>query len=115
MDFYVQPFEPHNLALIRRNTPDLFAIYQDQIENEGIPFPIQTINSKYPNLKKKDPNIRFDREYPPGDFLTPSDLGLNLEEFLSGVYLDVNHETPAKKIDDSKILSTGIGRNTVFK
>ncbi|MFX1297624.1 MAG: hypothetical protein ACFFD2_22595 [Promethearchaeota archaeon] len=115
MDFYVQPFEPHNLELLRRNTPELFAIYEDQIENEGIPFPIQSINCKYPNLKSKDPNIRFDKQYPPGDFLTPADLGLTLEEFLSGVYLDINHETPATKIDASKIKSTGIGRNTIFK
>ncbi|NVM54957.1 MAG: hypothetical protein HWN66_14730 [Candidatus Helarchaeota archaeon] len=115
MDFYVQPFEPQNFELISTRTPELFAIYKDQIENEGIPFPIQTINCEYPNLKKKDPNIRFDKKYPPGDFLTPADLGLNLKEFLSGVYLDVNNETPAEKIDASKIISTGIGRNTVFK
>jgi hypothetical protein len=115
MEFYVQPFEPHNLEIIRTRVPELFAIYKDQIENEGIPFPVQTINSDYPNLKGKDPNTRFDKRYPPGDFLKPSDLDLTLEEFLSGVYLDVNHETPAKKIDASKIKSTGIGRSTVFK
>ncbi|HUX98903.1 MAG TPA: hypothetical protein VMV49_05075 [Candidatus Deferrimicrobium sp.] len=115
MEFYVQPFEPHNLEIIRTRVPELFAIYKDQIENEGIPFPIQTINSNYPNMKSKDPNIRFDKHYPPGDFLKPSDLDLTLEDFLSGVYLDVNHETPAQKIDASKIKSTGIGRSTVFK
>lgn len=115
MDFYVQPFEPRNLEIIRTRVPELFAIYKDQIENEGIPFPIQTIGSTYPNIKGKDPNIRFDKQYPPGDFLTPSDLGLTLEEFLSGVFLDVNDETPAQKIDASKIKSTGIGQNTVFK
>jgi hypothetical protein len=115
MEFYVQPFELHNLEIIRTRVPELFAIYKDQIENEGIPFPVQTINSDYPNLKGKDPNTRFDKRYPPGDFLKPSDLDLTLEEFLSGVYLDVNHETPAKKIDASKIKSTGIGRSTVFK
>lgn len=115
MDFYIQPFEPRNLNLIKTRVPELFAIYQDQLENEGIPFPIQTINSRYPNIKRKDPDIQFDKEYPPGDFLTPADLGLTLEEFLSGVYLDVNHETPALKIDATKIKSTGIGRSTVFK
>lgn len=115
MDFYVQPFEPKNLELIRTRVPELFAIYKNMIEKEGIPFPVQTINCKYPNIKSKDPNLRFDKAYPPGDFLTPADLGLTLEEFLSGAYLDVNHETPARKIDASKIKSTGIGRNTVFK
>lgn len=115
MDWYIQPFEPNNLNIIKTRVPELFAIYKDQIENEGIPFPIQTINSNYPNLKKKDPNIQFDKHYTEGDFLTPSDLGLTLDEFLSGVFLDVNHETPAKKIDASKIKSTGIGRTTQFK
>jgi hypothetical protein len=115
MHFYVQPFEPHNLELIRTRVPDLFEIYKDMVVNEGIPFPIQTINSEYPNIKSKDPNIRFEKRYPKGDFITPDELNLSFEEFLEGVYLDVNHETPAKKIDDSKILSIGIGRNTVFK
>ncbi|MHA1380781.1 MAG: hypothetical protein ACTSRG_20635 [Candidatus Helarchaeota archaeon] len=115
MKFYVQPFEPKNLDMIRTNVPDLFEIYRDQIENEGIPFPIQTINSTYPNIKSKDPNIRFDKKYPKGDYLKPEDLNLSFEEFLMGLYLDVDHETPAKKIDESKIISTGIGRNTVFK
>ncbi len=115
MNFYIQPFEPRNLELIRTRVPELFAIYQDQVLNEGVPYPIQTINSQYQNIKSKDPNIRFEKKYPKGDFITPDDIGLDFEEFLQGVYLDVNHETPAKKIDESKILSTGIGRNTIFK
>lgn len=114
MFFYIQPFEEYNYNLIKTKTPELFAVYKDKVENEGVPFPIQTINSSYPNLGM-DPNIQFDKKYPKGDFLKPSDLGMNLEEFLHGVYLDVNHETPPKKIDNSKVLSTGIGRNTKFK
>ncbi|NVM52135.1 MAG: hypothetical protein HWN66_00440 [Candidatus Helarchaeota archaeon] len=115
MNFYIQPFEPRNLKLVQDRIPHLYKIYKDQIENEGVPFPIQTINFEYPILKKKDPNIRFTRKYPEGDFLKPTDIGLTLEEFQNGVYLDVNHETPAEKIDESKIISLGIGRNTVFK
>lgn len=114
MDLYIQPFEPRNLELIRTRVPHLFKIYKDQIENEGVPFPIQTLDSTYPNLKSKNPNIRFDKKYPKGDFIKPEDLELSFEEFLKGVYLDVNHETPAKKIDKSKILSMGIGRDTKF-
>jgi len=115
MYYYIQPFEPHNLDLIRTNVPALFEIYQNQIENEGVPFPIQTINSEYPNIKSKDPNVKFDKKYPKGDFIKPEDLDLDFEEFLQGLYLDVTHETPAKKIDESKIISTGIGRNTEFR
>ena len=115
MSFYIQPFERFNFEIIKNKTPELFKVYKDKIENEGVPFPIQTINSKYPNLKSKDPNIRFDKEYPKGEFLKPNDLGMNLDEFLEGVYLDVNHETKPGKIDESKIISTGIGRDTKFK
>lgn len=115
LKFYVQPFEPRNLELVRTRVPELFKIYQDMIENEGVPFPIQTINSDYPNLKNKDPNTRFNKKYPKGDFIKPSDLGMDFEDFSHGVYLDVDNETPAKKVDSSKILSTGIGRTTTFK
>jgi hypothetical protein len=115
MFFYVQPFEKFNFQLIKERVPEFFAIYKDKIENEGIPFPIQTIKSKYPNLKKKDPNTRFDKKYPNGSFLKPSDLNMDLEEFLKGVYLNMNHETEPKKIDESDILSTGIGRDTKLR
>ena len=115
MDFYVQPFEPTNFNIIKTKTPEFFAIYKDMVENEGIPFPIQTINSSYPNLNKKDQNIRFDKKYPEGRFLKPSDVGMDLEEFLHGIYFDINHETLPQKIDESKIVSTGIGRETKFK
>jgi len=115
MYFYIQPFEKFNYQLIKERTPEFFAIYQEKVVEEGVPFPIQTLNSTYPNIKKKDPNIRFDRKYPPGEFLKPSDLGMDLEEFLHGVFLDINHETPVQKLDESKILSTGIGRDTKFR
>ncbi|MHC1592255.1 MAG: hypothetical protein ACXQS8_09225 [Candidatus Helarchaeales archaeon] len=114
MDLYMQPFEPRNLQMIRERIPHLFKIYKDMLENEGIPFPIQTLGCKYPNLKSKDPNIRFDREYPPGERITPADLSLSFEEFVQGVYLDVNHETKPQKIDGSRIKSLGIGRHTKF-
>jgi hypothetical protein len=112
MDFYIQPFEANNLALIRTRVPDLFSVYKRMVEEEGVPFPSQTLNSKYPNIKSKDLNIRFDKAYPPGNFLKPADLGLTLEEFLEGVLLDINDETAPQKIEASKIKSTGIGRNT---
>ncbi|MHA1231199.1 MAG: hypothetical protein ACTSRP_07250 [Candidatus Helarchaeota archaeon] len=115
MHFYIQPFEPFNYNLIKTRTPEFFEIYKEKVENEGVPFPIQTIKSSYPNIKKKDPNLRFEKKYPPGIFLRPSDIGMDLEEFLHGVYLDVTHETTPDKIDESSIISTGIGRSTKFK
>ena len=69
---------------------------------------------KYPNIKKKDLNIKFDKKYPKGDKVKPDDLDLSFEEFIKGLYLDVDHTTPAKKIDKSKIISIGVGRGTKF-
>ncbi|MHC1590837.1 MAG: hypothetical protein ACXQS8_02025 [Candidatus Helarchaeales archaeon] len=114
MDLYIQPFEPTNLELMRNNIPEIFAIYQNQMEKEGVPFPIQTLKCTFPNLKSKDPNIRFEKKYPPGERIKPDDIGLSFDEFLQGVYLDVNHETKPGKIDKSKIKSLGVGRGTKF-
>ncbi|MHA1798563.1 MAG: hypothetical protein ACTSVY_08965 [Candidatus Helarchaeota archaeon] len=47
MYFYIQPLEPENIELNRKNVPELFKIYEDDINNEGIPFPIQTINCEF--------------------------------------------------------------------
>ncbi|MHA1230860.1 MAG: hypothetical protein ACTSPQ_09450 [Candidatus Helarchaeota archaeon] len=115
MYFYVQPLEPFNLDLVKSRAPHVFEIYKDVIEKEGIPFPKQTINSSYPNIKKKDPNIRFVKKYPKGPFIKPENIGLSLEEFLEGIFFDINHETEPQIIDESKIISIGIGRNTKFR
>ncbi|MHA1893050.1 MAG: hypothetical protein ACTSX4_00980, partial [Candidatus Helarchaeota archaeon] len=64
--------------------------------------------------KSKDPDIQFENKFPEGEFLKPEHLGYSIEEFLQGIYLDINHETKPQKLDKSKILSLGIGRNTKF-
>ncbi len=99
MAFYLQPFEPRNLEILRNGAPHVVNIYKDQILNEGVPFPNQTLNCEFPNIRKKDPNIRFKKKYPKGDFVKPDDLNLTFDEFLKGVYLDVNHETKPQKLD----------------
>ncbi|MHA1830155.1 MAG: hypothetical protein ACTSWR_01325, partial [Candidatus Helarchaeota archaeon] len=114
MYFYIQPFEPYNFNLIKTRTSEFFNIYKEMVEKEGIPFLIQTINIYYKNLKEKDPNIRFEKSCPKGNFIRPDDIGMDLEEFLHGVFFDINHETPLQKIDQTKILSIGIGRETKF-
>ncbi|MHA1695899.1 MAG: hypothetical protein ACTSUG_11580 [Candidatus Helarchaeota archaeon] len=86
MYFYIQPFEPYNFNLIKTRTPEFFNIYKEMVEKEGVPFPIQTINIYYKNLKEKDPNIRFEKSYPKGNFIRSDDIGMDLEEFLHGVF-----------------------------
>ncbi|MHA1271312.1 MAG: hypothetical protein ACTSPY_16080 [Candidatus Helarchaeota archaeon] len=82
---------------------------------EGIPTPAQTLGVKIPNWNKKKvfEKNEFNYTYPKGERITPEGLGITYEEAISGVYLDVDHNTPLnEKIDDSKIISMGIGRNT---
>ncbi|MHA1649493.1 MAG: hypothetical protein ACTSYB_04790 [Candidatus Helarchaeota archaeon] len=45
-----------------------------------------------------------------------SDLKIPQEDALKGYYLDVDHETSLdEKIDETRIISIGMGRNTIFK
>ena len=114
MNLYVQPWEPYNYNIIKTKVPGLFKIYKDHVENEGVPFPIQSINCEYPNIKSSDPNTRFQKKFPKGETIKPEHFGMDLDEFLQGLYMDVNHETKPQQLDKSRIVSTGIGRNTEF-
>jgi len=58
-------------------------------------------------------NENFDYIYPKGERITPEKLGLNYEEMLSGIYLNIDHTALLNdKIDSSKIISIGMGRNS---
>ncbi len=114
MKLYLQPWEPYNYEIIKTNTPGLFGIYKKTVEEDGIPFPSQTIKSEYPNLKSSDMNIKFNKKYPKGETIKPEHLNMDLDEFLQGMYFNIDHETKPHKIDKSEIISLGIGRNTKF-
>ncbi|MHA1378114.1 MAG: hypothetical protein ACTSRG_07005 [Candidatus Helarchaeota archaeon] len=115
--FYLNGFEDIAVDWLKDNFPEVFDIaIKDQIEVEGIPLPWQTLECKPPNLKNKKviQNENFDFKYPkPEQFLKPSDLDLNLEDILKGVFLDITHETK-EKITKDLIISQGIGKDTVY-
>ncbi|NHI92249.1 MAG: hypothetical protein EAX96_07075 [Candidatus Lokiarchaeota archaeon] len=111
---YMQPWEEYNYELIKRKVPHLFKIYKEGIESEGIPFPIQSVNSEYPNLKKQDINIKFDKNYPQGPRIMLDELELEFDEFAKGVYFDINLDTKPQQVGKDRIISKGIGRSTVF-
>lgn len=73
-----------------------------------------TIACELPDFTDKSTyeNEAFDWKYP--NELTSiflEDLGMDVEEALRGIYLDVTHETdPDLKIDRTFILATGYGR-----
>ncbi len=114
LKLYVLPWEEENYNIIKTRAPGVFNMYKKSIETEGVPFPIQSLNSEYPNIKKKDPNIKFDRTYPSGQRIMLEDLGLTFDEFTKGVYLNIDNETTPQKVGKETIISRGIGRNTVF-
>ncbi len=114
---YISPFEEKNREMIMRTQPHIYGWYETEKIGKGVPYPVQTLHSRFPNLKKKkDPDHRFDCEYPPGGWIQPSKLGLSKEDLAKGVYLDVTHDTPVEaQINSSHIISIGIGRNTEFR
>ncbi|NHI94002.1 MAG: hypothetical protein EAX96_16050 [Candidatus Lokiarchaeota archaeon] len=115
-NLYISPFEEKNAELVKELHADIYEWYQREKLEKGVPYPIQTLDCEYPNLKnKKDKDNRFNYLYPPGDWILPSNLDLTAEEFQKGVYLAVNHETPvSEKVGNKDIISIGVGRNTIF-
>ncbi|MHA1230107.1 MAG: hypothetical protein ACTSRP_05345 [Candidatus Helarchaeota archaeon] len=82
---------------------------------EGLPTPAQTLGLEIPNWKNNSvfKTCDFEYRYPKGERITPESLGLSYEEVISGVYLNIDHNTPLnEKIDEDKIISIGMGRKT---
>ncbi len=110
-----QGLEELAINWLKERFPELLS-FSLRIWDEGIPYPIQTINSSPPDLK--DPKVcrrqLFDWIYPfPDRSITPSDLGMDIEEVLKGVFLNVTHETlPSENINPSHIISIGTGLGT---
>lgn len=114
---YLQPFEDSTLEVVMDLHADIFELYKKGIVEDGIPFPIQTLDSEFPNAKnKKDPDTRFLVKYPEGEFIQIEDLGLTFDEVLKGAYLNITMETPVtESINSARVISTGIGRETNFR
>ncbi|MHA1379553.1 MAG: hypothetical protein ACTSRG_14360 [Candidatus Helarchaeota archaeon] len=80
---------------------------------DGVPTPKLTLECELPNLNDSNTinNEDFEFKYPLGEKITVEGLGISESEFLSGVYLNVSHETPKmEKITKKHIISTGLGK-----
>lgn len=115
-NLYISPFEEENKELILDLHSHIYDWYEKEKLSKGVPYPVQTLNCEFPNIKNKNsPDIRFNYKYPPGEWIKPGDLGLVEEELARGVYLKVDHETQIEeKIDSGHVISIGIGRKTDF-
>ncbi|MFX1450288.1 MAG: hypothetical protein ACFFCM_05575 [Promethearchaeota archaeon] len=110
-----QGLEDIALNWLKSNFPEVYS-YNLKIWDEGIPYPIQTLNSSPPDLKNPKVCRRqlFDWIYQyPEKFIRPKNVGMTIEEMLKGVFLNVTHETTLNEIiNSSHIISTGTGLNT---
>ncbi len=95
--------------------PETFDVsFGPQIGVEGVPYPCDSLALEVPKNFKK--NIDSDYWIYNKKRILFSDLKIPQEDALKGYYLDVDHETSLdEKIDETKIISVGIGRNTIFK
>ncbi|MHA1649533.1 MAG: hypothetical protein ACTSYB_05010 [Candidatus Helarchaeota archaeon] len=113
---YLQGLGDYWITWMKGTIPEIYEItLRERLEEQGVYFPIQTINCELPNLL--DPKIYeksdFSWKYPEGNKILAKDLGFSVEEALQGIYLNVTHETPpTKPVTPENILSHGIGRNT---
>ncbi|NVM54474.1 MAG: hypothetical protein HWN66_12290 [Candidatus Helarchaeota archaeon] len=114
---YLQGLEDVITDWMLEKFPEIYnEILKELIEQRGVPRPSQTLECQVPNLKDGSIYEReeFDWKYPrPDDFIRLEDLGIDFDQFIKGVFLDVTHET-TEKVTGSHIISYGIGRNTEF-
>ncbi|MHA1652356.1 MAG: hypothetical protein ACTSYB_19395 [Candidatus Helarchaeota archaeon] len=119
LKLYLQGIEKSMIKVAKEKMPEAWEVGTVQNFKNGIPRPKHTLTCKLPNLKDKKTYEReeFDWHYEhPDCFIHIEDLGMSVEEALEGVYLDIDHETPyEEKIDESKIISTGIGIHTKIR
>jgi hypothetical protein len=112
---YSQPVEDEMVPYLKGLIPESWEISFVRKWNErGLPTPRMTVECQIPDLTKKSTyeNEDFNWRYPSdlrAIFL--EDLGMEIEEALRGIFLDVTEETDKDlKIDKTFIISTGYGR-----
>ena len=113
---YCQPIEERTLERHKTSTPEIYDLLRRRDMDRGVPFPIQTLGSTMPNIRrKKEPDKRFKVKYPSNNFINVEDMGLTFEDLISGVYFDITNETqPDEKLDETRVLSKGIGSKTQY-
>ena len=115
---YFQHIEDEYIAIMKEKFSEIYdAGFKMNLEENGIPYPIQTLKCKLPDLKKKKTyeEEKFDFTYGPGDWISLDDLQLDLEEIHKGYFYEIDHETKPGEFDkDKHLISTGVGRKTQF-
>ncbi len=113
----IQTFEEEIQKYLKDLEPELYEEYFIGIYSEGAYWPKQSLGCKPPNLKKKktyqSEEALANWYYPEGDRITPEALGLSVEEYTKGLYLDITHEMEPGSVDPKDcIISKGWGTKT---
>ena len=113
-----QGINSKNIEWLERNVPELVDQFiRKGWEEKGVHRPSETVTEEYPFIKeKKDIPKKYTLKSKEQRRIFCEDLGLSWREAASGVFLDVDYETPeTEEIDASRIISTGVGTEYKFR
>ncbi|NVM04648.1 MAG: hypothetical protein HWN67_20155 [Candidatus Helarchaeota archaeon] len=116
---YIQGIEDIYLNTFKQEMPEMEERLWEEIDL-GARLPKTILEAKPPDLKKqwkKNSYIteNFDWYYPDANMIKWQDLGIEREEFLSGVFLEIDQWTPFDyEVSKKDIISTGLGSETKF-
>jgi hypothetical protein len=113
---YLQPVEEEAHPLVKEIVPECFDFMRKRWL-KGIILPWQTLGREIPKLKKLKSEEEFSHQYPddPNGRLKGEEIGLNFDDSLKGNYLDVSWDKKREDITSNDVISSGHGRETVFK
>jgi hypothetical protein len=116
---FLQGLEAEYVRYGKEQIPEAYLIGTVGYFQQGIPRPRHTLDCMVPNLKDNSVinDEKFNWIYDQTDrFLHLEDIGMTVEDALECIYLDITPDTPHEEnIDESKIISTGIGTKTQFR
>ncbi len=111
---FIQGLEDTGINWLTGDYPEVWDLcFNKQLNEVGIPTPYQTIECQLPKTKDKKTykESNFDWQYPAGDFIQLSDLGLTFDEAMKGAFTDITHESEGPFTKEN-VLSMGIGKDT---
>lgn len=115
---YLNHFEHATLEAMKKRAYEVYDTYVRLYSwrvHQGIVLPSQSLQAIPPKYNKETGQWeRMGFEYPAGPRIHPEDLGLEFNDMLNGVLLDITHKTPVEKVTQDHIISLGHGLKTKY-